>query len=51
MGKPEASYKKKEAAKSPVNKIVVGPFPPSLLPLSFPFPPSLVPISYLRQVF
>lgn len=26
MGKPETAYKKKEVAKSPVNKIIVGKY-------------------------
>jgi hypothetical protein len=34
MGKPEAAYKKKDVAKSPVSKVIVGKIPPfiSLLP-------------------
>lgn len=32
MGKPETSYRKKDVAKSPVNKIIVGQLP--LSPLS-----------------
>jgi hypothetical protein len=31
MGKPEAAYKKKDVAKSPVSKIIVGEFMSSRL--------------------